>query len=194
MDAEKMGALIRIKRLEQKLTQKQLADQLHLSHRTISKWERGAGSPDISLLAPLSSLLRLPMETLLAGEAPQNDQQGGNMRKTQFYVCPTCGNILTASAEAALSCCGETLSPLQAQKPPAEEDLVIEGVEDEYYLTSPHEMTKTHFIAFVAFLTGERLLLLRQYPEWELQCRLPRHGHGLLLWYCTRHGLYKKII
>lgn len=41
MNAEKTGALIRALRTEQGLTQKQLADRLHLSDRTVSKWERG---------------------------------------------------------------------------------------------------------------------------------------------------------
>ena len=50
MNAEKTGALIRALRTEQGLTQKQLADRLHLSDRTVSKWERGAGCPDVSLL------------------------------------------------------------------------------------------------------------------------------------------------
>ena len=51
------GALIAQLRKEQGLTQKQLAEQLHISDRTISKWERGAGFPDVSLLEPLADVL-----------------------------------------------------------------------------------------------------------------------------------------
>ncbi|MDY3711900.1 MAG: hypothetical protein SO044_05755 [Agathobaculum sp.] len=52
-------------------------------------------------------------------------------------------------------------------------------------------MTKAHHIAFVALLTGDTLLLRRLYPEWDMQTRLPAFArHGMLLWYCTQHGLF----
>ena len=50
-------------------------------------------------------------------------------------------------------------------------------------------MTKQHYISFVALLTGDSLLIRRQYPEWGLQLRMPA-VHGTLLWHCTEHGLF----
>ena len=61
------GALIAQLRKERNLTQKQLADQLHISDRTISKWERGAGFPDVSLLEPLADALGCSVVSLLEG-------------------------------------------------------------------------------------------------------------------------------
>ena len=61
------GALIAQLRKEQGLTQKQLAEQLHISDRTISKWERGAGFPDVSLLEPLADALHRSVVSLLEG-------------------------------------------------------------------------------------------------------------------------------
>ena len=61
------GALIAQLRKEQGLTQKQLAEQLHISDRTISKWERGAGFPDVSLLEPLADALHCSVVSLLEG-------------------------------------------------------------------------------------------------------------------------------
>ena len=61
------GALIAQLRKEQGLTQKQLAEQLHISERTISKWERGAGFPDVSLLEPLADALHCSVVSLLEG-------------------------------------------------------------------------------------------------------------------------------
>ena len=55
-------------------------------------------------------------------------------------------------------------------------------------------MTKEHYLSFVAFLTSDTLIFKKQYPQWDLQVRLPRLGHGRLLWYCTRHGLYDQQI
>ncbi len=69
MDAAKTGHLIRQARIDKGLTQKQLAGQLHISDRTVSKWERGAGLPDIALLEPLADALGLTVQGLLRGEA-----------------------------------------------------------------------------------------------------------------------------
>lgn len=68
MDAEKTGALITQVRREKELTQKQLAELLHISDRTVSKWERGVGFPDITLLEPLADTLDLSVVDLLQGE------------------------------------------------------------------------------------------------------------------------------
>lgn len=68
MDLEKTGNLISLRRKELGLTQKELADSLCISDRTVSKWERGAGFPDISLIEPLADALKLSVVELLHGE------------------------------------------------------------------------------------------------------------------------------
>lgn len=114
------------------------------------------------------------------------------MKKLKFYVCPQCGNLLTATEEAAISCCGKKLHALQPQK--TEEKLTIEKIDGEYFITSGHEMTKTHYITFVALLTGDAFMMRRQYPEWDLQARIPQLGHGMLLWHCNQHGLFYQLL
>ena len=111
------------------------------------------------------------------------------MKQTKFYVCPDCGNIITAAAGAALSCCGRPLAALEPQKADAEHALTVEPVENELFIASGHPMDKGHYISFLALLRGDSLLLWRLYPEWDVQVRLPA-AHGRLLWYCTRHGLF----
>lgn len=68
MDHQKTGSLIAERRNELGLTQKELARQLNISDRTVSKWERGAGFPDISLLEPLADALGLTLLELFRGE------------------------------------------------------------------------------------------------------------------------------
>lgn len=68
MDREKTGALIAQARREKQMTQKELARMLHVSDRAVSKWERGAGFPDVSLLEPLGKALDVPVLDLLRGE------------------------------------------------------------------------------------------------------------------------------
>ena len=190
MDCVKIGKLIRALRKDQGLTQRQLAAAMNISEQAVSKWERGLGFPDVSLLPELSEVLGVSPETVLSGEMDANDLVGGNMKKLKFYVCPTCGNLITATVEAAVSCCGKKLRPMELQKAGAEEKLKVELIEQDYFITTDHEMTKDHYITFVALLTGDSLMLRKLYPEWNLQTRIPRFGHGMLVWTCSRHGLF----
>lgn len=190
MDCEKIGALIARLRKEQGMTQRELAERVQVSDKAVSKWERGMGCPDVSLLGQLSAVLGVELNALLTGHLPSANETGGNMKKAKYYVCPTCGSITMTTGETELACCGRKLSALKAQKAIETDKLTTERVEDEWFITSSHPMTKEHSIAFVAFANGERVQLVRTYPEWDLQVRFPARGHGTLLWYCTQHGLY----
>lgn len=190
MDTTKIGELICTLRKEKGLTQVQLAERLNVSDKAVSKWERGLGCPDVSLLARLSQVFAVDLEKLLAGELDPNSQAAGNLKNLHFYVCPTCGNLVTALVDTPVSCCGKKLTALTAQKAGPEEKLSVGIIENDYFISSDHEMSKDHYISFVAFLTGDTVLLRKQYPEWNLQTRLPVFAHGRLLWYCTRHGLF----
>ena len=181
-------------RNERNMTQLQLAEILHISDKTVSKWERGQGCPDISLLVDLSCVLGVDMEKLLSGRLEANEERGGNMKKLNFYVCPECGNVITTMTEAGISCCGKKLQPLEAVKAPDEERLLVENIENDYYISSDHPMLKEHYISFVALLTGDTLTLKKQYPEWDLQVRIPGRTHGKLIWYCTEHGLFYQLV
>ena len=194
MDCEKVGELIRSLRIECGLTQKQLADAMNISDKTVSKWERGLGCPDISLLPELSILLKVNIEKILSGDLNPNELLGGNMRMTQFYVCTECGNIMTSTGNAELSCCGRKLEALVPEKANETHVLQLETIEDEWYIETSHEMTKAHYISFIAFVTGEKMYLMKQYPEWGIHLRLPKMGHGKLYHYCNQHGLFYQII
>ncbi len=95
-----------------------------------------------------------------------------------------------------MSCCGKPLHSLTPQK--AEEaregNLLVEKIDDSWFISSSHPMTKDHYVSFVALLTGDTLFLRRLYPEWDLQTHIPCFGHGILLWYCTQHGLFRQMI
>lgn len=68
MNYEKIGKFILLLRKEQGLTQSQLAEKLDVTNKAISKWERGLGAPDISLLRNLSSILKVSINEILIGE------------------------------------------------------------------------------------------------------------------------------
>ena len=190
MDTNLIGALIRRLRTEHKLTQRQLALQLNVSDKAVSKWERGLGCPDISLLPALAQVLGVELEGLLSGQLDSNEPLGGTLKKMKLFVCPGCGNLVTALAEPTLSCCGKKLTPLQPQKAEEGHQLSMESVDGELFNTTRHPMEKGHSISIVALITGDSMRLRKLYPEWDLQVRLPAASHGKLLWYCTQHGLF----
>lgn len=194
MDLQKSGESIRLARKKLQLTQQALAEHLGVSAQAVSKWERGAGFPDPALLPKLCACLALDPAALLRGDTAEKPPEGGNMKKTQFYVCPRCGNILTAASDAGVSCCGLALTPLTPRKAAAEERLTVELIENEYCLTSSHSMTKENYIVFAALLTGDSLLLRRFWPEWDFVTRFPRLAHGKLLWYSAAEGLLYQLL
>lgn len=83
MNHEKTGALIAKRRRDLGLTQKALADGLNISDRAVSKWERGLGFPDISLIEPLADALGLTVVELLHGqENPPTPEEERSARIT----------------------------------------------------------------------------------------------------------------
>lgn len=68
MDQIKIGKFIAVMRKEQSYTQKQLAEKLGISDKTISKWETGNGMPEVSLMLPLCDALKISVNELLSGE------------------------------------------------------------------------------------------------------------------------------
>ena len=186
------GATIRSLREERKLTQAELAEKIGVSSKTISKWETAKGLPDISLLQPLAQALGISVIELMNGEHIINKNTSANMLRTKFYVCPVCGNIIHSTGDSLISCCGITLPPLEAEAPDVDHDITIEQVEDEQFLTIAHPMTKQHFISFLAFVTSDRVQIVKFYPEGNAETRLQLRGFGMLYWYCNHHGLFKK--
>ena len=68
MDQVKIGKFIAQMRKEQNLTQRGLADKLSISDKTVSKWERGRGLPEVSLMLPLCGALGITVNDLLTGQ------------------------------------------------------------------------------------------------------------------------------
>lgn len=190
MDHYITGGTVRRLREARRMTQSQLAEVLQVSSKTVSKWETGRGLPDITLLEPLASALGISVPELLSGEQVLNRNRSANLLRSALYVCPVCGNVLHASGEALVSCCGITLPPLEAEEPDPAHAACWERLDGELCLSSGHEMTKNHFISFAAYSTTGRFELVKLYPEGPCLARFAPRGSGLLYWYCVRHGLF----
>ena len=186
------GSTIKRLREARHLTQAELGDKIGVSSKTVSKWETAKGLPDISLLQPLSQALGVSVIELMNGEQITNSNRSSNLLQSRFYVCPVCGNVLWGFGDTLISCCGVTLPALEAEEPDEEHRLTVETVEDEHYLSIFHPMTKEHYISFAAFVTTDRIQLVKFYPEGNAQTRMQLRGRGMLYWYCNRHGLYRQ--
>ena len=183
-----------IKQLREKrgLTQAELAQRIGVSDKTISKWETAKGLPDISLLQPLAQALGISVIELMNGEHIINKNTSANMLRCKFYGCPVCGNIIHSTGDSVISCCGITLPALEAEAADEDHGVCIESVEDEQFVTVNHPMTKQHYISFLAYMTSDRIQMVKLYPEGNAQTRLQLRGFGMLYWYCNQHGLFKK--
>ena len=185
------GSVIRALREKQNYTQKQLAEAISVSDKTISKWETDRGLPDVTLLEPLAKALKVSVAELLSGEYVVNRNRSGNPERARFYICPICGNVIWSMGEGAFSCCGVTLPPLEAEEPDGEHILSVETVDNEWYVSADHPMTKEHFLSFIALVSYDRVQLCKLYPEQAAEARFPRRGGGTLYACCNRHGLYR---
>lgn len=194
MDVYVTGAAIKRLREERGLTQAELAGRIDVSSKTISKWETARGLPDISLLNPLAAALGVSVTELLSGNPVVNRNRSANLLRSRLYVCPICGNVIHTTGEAVVSCCGVTLPVLEAEELDESHPVSIQAVEDEHFITVDHPMTKSHFISFLAFVTSDRVQLVKLYPEGNPECRLSLRGGGYLYLYCNRHGLMRRKI
>ena len=194
MDNYITGTTIKRLREAKGITQSRLAEQIGVSGKAVSKWETAKGLPDITLIEPLAKALGVSVAELMSGDTVINKNISSNILRSKFYVCPVCGNIIRTTGDAVVSCCGITLPPLEAEEVDEAHGITLQKVEDEHFVTISHEMTKTHFISFIAYLTSDRVQFVKFYPEGNAETRFQLRGRGYFYIYCNKHGLMKKKI
>lgn len=190
MDQYVTGAIIKELREKYHFTQTELAEKLNVSDKTVSKWETAKGYPDISLLEPIAKTFGISVTELISGNAINNVNVSANMMRSKFYVCPVCGNIIHSMGEAVIQCHGIILTPCQAEETDENHKIFIERVEDEYYVRIEHDMTKQHYISFVAALSSDKIQMVKLYPEGNAEARVKINGVKRILFYCNRDGLF----
>ena len=186
------GEAIRMLREKNNYTQAGLAAVLNVSDKTVSKWETGKGYPDITLLEPLAAALKVSVTELMTGTSVTNGNVTANVMRSRIYVCPVCGNIIHSMGEAVISCHGVNLTPAAADKPHERHSIIVERVEDEYYVRVDHEMTKKHYISFIAAVSDDRIQLVKLYPEGEAAARFRISGVLKIVCYCNQDGAFEK--
>lgn len=184
------GTVIRELREKNKMTQLEFAEKLGVSDKTVSKWETGKGYPDITLLEPIAEVFKISVTELISGNTIQNQNVSANMMRSKFYVCPVCGNVIHSMGESVISCHGVQLLPLEAEPTDEKHMIFIERIEDEYYVRIDHDMTKEHYISFVAAASSDGIQLVKLYPEGNAEARFKIRGVRRIFFYCNRDGLF----
>ena len=148
MDQKKTGALIRVLRLERadpagagRAAGSQQPGRLQVGART------GVPGP-LPAARPVPPAGRGSGRTALRRSPGTRQHRRKHETHSIFFVCPQCGDLITATGEAAVSCCGRRLEPLPVQKPDEAHSLQIHPVEDEWFITSGHPMEKGHCLSF----------------------------------------------
>lgn len=192
------GKTIKELREKRKITQKELAERISVSDKTISKWETEKGLPDIAIIEDLAKALGTSITELLTGDLIENDNSSGNMKKMHFYACPLCGNVITSVGQGVFSCCGinlfEAVPEECDEKCAKEHGIELEIIDNEYHVAMQHSMNKKHYISFIAYVTSDSCEVIKLYPEQEISVRFKRKGHGMICAYCNKHGIFQRLV
>ena len=184
------GAVIKRLREEKNMTQLQLAERLSVSAKTVSKWETAKGYPDITLLESIANALSVFISELLSGNTMTNSNVSANMLRSHFYVCPVCGNIIHSMGETVIQCHGLQLQPEEAEETDENHKIFTEQVEDEYYVQVEHDMSKQHYISFIAAVSVDKMQMVKLYPQGNAEARFKMNGVKKIYFYCNRSGLF----
>lgn len=126
-------------------------------------------------------MLEVSITELLTGDLRVNENRSANMKKACFYICPICGNIMTAVGQGSFSCCG-LMMPVQEAEPDNEDHMIcIETVDHEYSVAVRHPMEKGHYISLIAYVTSDSLEIVKLYPEQDVSVRFRKKGHGFFI-------------
>lgn len=184
------GAVIKELREKNHMTQLQLADKIGVSDKTVSKWETAKGYPDITLLEPIAEAFSVSVTELISGNTVYNSNVSANVLKSQFYICPICGNVIHSMGEAVIHCHGVLMTAAQPEETDENHKIFIERIEDEYYVRIEHNMTKKHYISFIAAQSSDRIQMVKLYPEGNAEARFKLNGVKEIFFYCNKDGLF----
>ena len=82
------------------------------------------------------------------------------------------------------------MTTAEPEKTDENHKILIERVEDEYYVRIEHAMTKNHYISFIAAQSSDRIQMVKLYPEGNAETRFKINGVKRILFYCNRDGLF----
>ena len=92
--------------------------------------------------------------------------------------------------EAVIQCHGVNLLPFEAEAADEHHPISVDRIEDEYYVRINHEMTKEHYISFIAALSSDEVKIIKLYSEGSSEARFKIKGIKKIVFFCNRDGLF----
>lgn len=136
------------------------------------------------------SFLGAVLPTLKRWRTVKNANASGNAKRSKFFACPTCGNIMWSMGDATISCCGNALQPLAVQKPSKTHSGTVEIIDGSQFVRLDHPMKKDHYVSFIACVGDDQVRIKRLYPEQAPEASFPLQGPAKIYAYCAEHGLF----
>ena len=119
MDPQKTGQFICILRKQRGLTQRELAEAVGVTDKAVSRWERGRGLPDVSLLSPLAAALGTSVTELLAGEPLTAEERGARSDSVLLEALRYTGSMGRKTAVLLTALAGVSAAPAPVHRGPA---------------------------------------------------------------------------
>ena len=116
------------------------------------------------MLEPIADAFSISVTELISENTVQNSNVFANMTKSKFYVCPICGNVIHSMGEAVINCHGVLMTAAELEDVDENHKISVERIEDDYYVRIEHEMTKSHYISFIAAVSSDRIQMVKLYP------------------------------
>ena len=142
------------------------------------------------MLESIADAFSVSVTELISGNTVYNSNVSANVLKSKFYICPICGNVIHSMGEAVIHCHGVLMTAAEPEETDENHKIFIERTEDEYYVRIEHNMTKNHYISFMAALSSDRIQMVKLYPEGNAETRFKIGGAKRILFYCNRDGLF----
>jgi DNA-binding XRE family transcriptional regulator len=135
------------------------------------------------------SFMGAVLPTLKRWSGVENRNVAANLKRSSFYVCPDCGNIVWSAGEVAVSCCGHALEPLAAKKSEGALDASVQVEDGVTRVHVKHPMTKDDHLLFIAAVGDDLVRVKRLYPEQEARAEFPLQGPCKVYAYGSNCGL-----
>jgi DNA-binding XRE family transcriptional regulator len=116
------------------------------------------------------------LPTLKRWSGVENRNVAANLRRSAFYVCPDCGNVVWSAGEVAVSCCGNALDPFAATKNDGTLCATVEVDGGCQRVFVEHPMAKGDHLLFIAAVGDDLVRIKRLYPEQEARAEFWLQG------------------
>ncbi len=137
------------------------------------------------------SFMGAVMPTLKRWRSVENQNVAGNAKRSSFYVCPTCGNIVWSMGEATVGCCENALEPLVAHANDGVLRARVDVTDGRQVVQVDHPMTKEDHLSFIAAVGDDLVRIKRLYPEQEARAEFPLFGPCTVFAYGSGCGLVR---